>query len=1203
MKSQMRRNVFWTALIVLAASLLLFSFTLTAQVDTGSIAGTVMDASGAVVPGATVTLINDSTGRQFTASTNSVGNYQFPALQIGAYSISVEAQGFGKQTHEHLQLNIQQRLEARFTLQPLGVTEAVNVTGIADQLQTQETSVGAVVTKQAINDLPLNGRNYTFLAQLNAGVVPGTIDTRGLSQSGSFSANGAGIEQNNYLLDGIDNNSNLADYLNGSSYTYRPSVDALHEFKVQISIFSEEFGRSAGAVLNASIKSGTNKFHGDAYEFLRNSALDAANFFENSNSLGKGEFRRNQFGATLGGPVPILKFGKNNKTFFFVDYEGTRMRQASVYLQTVPTPLMVSSGYTNLSDLIKYQSGTRTDALGRVTAVGQVSDPASTRAVTAGQVDPGTGLVAKSTGYVRDPFPGNIIPASRFDPNAIKLLSLYPAATGSGFTANYSRSVIVQGQNDQGDFRIDRYVTSKDTVSVRFSKGQDQTLFPQPFPAQYADGAPFSNNNSTNKYAMVMANWTRIMSSSFVNELRVGNTHLYSARVSPFNGKAGIPSQFGIQGVNQPPGWGGLSYIQMTGLSNLGTAQFIPCWETGDTLDISDTATKLAGRHSIKFGFDLKFADITFLQPQAPFGAFTFSGAFTEVPSTTGGNTGIAQMLLTPLAPNYVGGPSTVNVSNIATPTPEAKWPTLSGFIEDTWKVNQKLTVILGLRYDLQNNPYVPGGYGANFVMGAKPTIWMGHDQCMKGLSPSYLELTAKDGISIACAGDNVLTSSSYTGFAPRVGIAYQFLPKWVIRAGFGRFFGTTPQNIVRYIAQNYPLSYSIQYVNNDPGHPIQYPNGTTATLESGLAPLPVNNSALVNAANLVVQGQENPMLVPETLQYNFVVQNQLTASQSLSIGYLGNGGRHLKTGAAYNSVREVLPPGLNSKLYIPFPDFATGSMGVSTEWGTSSYNALQVSYERRFSGGLAVLANYTWSKCFSTARAITTNNVGSVRAELVPGFGLRPDRALCDDDVTNVFHVSWTYDLPFGHGNRFMAGASPVLNGLVGGWQMNAVTTLEGGQPFTIGCPISTTTGLGCNAFIVPGQNPYSGPHNVDHWLNPAYFSQPPAATKIGQTDFTPLGGAPTQVRSPGYHRMDFSVFKEFPIHETERLEFRAECFNLTNSPQFGIPGFMSALASSQSLAGVTDFTNTKNFGKITAVRDFANDQREIQFALKFYW
>src|ERR1700726_4436942 len=405
----MNRYGFASAVRPLLAVLFLTAISVTslrAQVDTGSITGTVTDPSGAVVSGAKVTLTNEGTGTSLSTTTGADGVYEFSPVRIGSYKLDLSAGGFKKEIQTHVVVDVSARVPANFKLQPGAVSETVEVTSAAPVLQSQDASVGQVIDQRSVNDLPLNGRNFTFLAQLGAGVNSPQSDTRGNAASGAFSANGLRSAQNNYLLDGIDNNSDTVDFLNGTNYVVLPPVDAIQEFKVQTSDFSAEFGRSGAAVLNASIKSGTNSFHGDVWEFFRNDKLDAADFFENAHNIQKGELRQNQFGFTAGGPVVIPKvFNGRNKVFFFGDYEGLRRVQGTILSGSVPTAAERSSGYTNFQDLITGQSSAvpRPDALGRLIPVGTVLDPATTRAVTAGAPDPVSGLTAASSGFVRDP--------------------------------------------------------------------------------------------------------------------------------------------------------------------------------------------------------------------------------------------------------------------------------------------------------------------------------------------------------------------------------------------------------------------------------------------------------------------------------------------------------------------------------------------------------------------------------------------------------------------------------------------------------------------------------------------------------------------------------------------------------------------------------------------------------------------------------
>src|SRR5438552_7432330 len=379
--------------------LLLSAQPLRAQVDTGTLLGTVTDASGAPVNGAKVTLTNEGTSAALSTSTGPDGSYKFTPVKIGSYKLTASLQGFQTMTQTSIPVNVGADVVINFALKPGSVSEIVEVSAAPPVLETQSGSVGQVVDSRSVNDLPLNGRNFTFLAQLAAGVNTPQADTRGNAASGAFAANGNRPAQNNYLLDGIDNNSDTVDFLNGTNFVVLPPVDAIQEFKVQTSGFSAEYGRSGAAVLNATIKSGTNEFHGSAWEFFRNDKLDAADYFERvGNTTRKGELRLNQFGVSGGGPV--IK----NKVFFFGDFEGLRRRQGSPHQGTVPTALERSSGYTNFTELITGQTGTQTDALGRTMPTGTILDPATTRAVTLNTVDPVSGLTATKTGFARDPF-------------------------------------------------------------------------------------------------------------------------------------------------------------------------------------------------------------------------------------------------------------------------------------------------------------------------------------------------------------------------------------------------------------------------------------------------------------------------------------------------------------------------------------------------------------------------------------------------------------------------------------------------------------------------------------------------------------------------------------------------------------------------------------------------------------------------------
>ncbi len=1192
---------------VAALALLLAGRPACAQIDTGAILGTVKDQSGGVIPGARVTLTNEGTNFSIGTNTGSDGSYIFTPVKIGTYTVSAEFKGFQKAVHPHVTVNVQQQVVVDFSLVPGAVTQTVEVTAEVPLLQSANASVGEVVASRAINDLPLNGRNYTFLAQLTAGVNVGQPESRGMNATGTFSANGIRPGQNNYILDGIDNNNDTVDFLNGASYAIRPPVDAIQEFKIQTNNFSAEFGRAGGAVLNATLKSGTNELHGTLWEFLRNDKLDAADFFQNATNTSKGEFRQNQFGFTVGGPVyfPSVYNGKN-KTFWFFDYEGTRIRQVNPQVATVPTLAERNSGYTNFSDLIAGQSGTRTDLLARTFPLGTIFDPATTRSVTTGVRDSVTGLVPTASGFVRDPFSGNIIPASRLDPNAIKLLNLYPLPTGPALFSNFASNRVIKDNINSLDVRIDQNFSEHDQMFGRFSYSDEPRFKPGPFEG-IADGGAFNQGTEVNKAYNTGLSYTHSFSPTLVNEARIGYSRLRSDRIQPFGNTLGIPGQFGIQGIPQATGNGGLPAIGISGLNTLGSNAFLVSDRISNTAQLTENLTKTYHSHAFKGGFEFQSLRFPWLAPAWSRGQFQFDGPYTEIPNNGGGNTGRAQLLLTPIpatVPNgvgLVGGANTVFASNFAGPDDNRKY--YGWYFQDDWKVTPKLILNLGLRWDWFGQTNEKFGAQANFIPG---TPFSGAQYLIPVLrksdpiSPSFVSTLTKDGIQLQYVNKPGLGNSQGTNFAPRLGFAYQVTPKFVLRGGYGIFYGGF-ENRGGFpdLGENYPFLFDFEFFRPDDAHPIIYPNGSIATFENGFAAIPLN-PALINATGLALRGIQFNYITPYVQGYNFSVQYQLTPNQSLDMGYVASLGRHIETFTTTNGITKIVPPGTNPQPFVPFPDLGRNPP-YATPQASSYYHSLQAKFERRFSQGINLLAAYTWAKVRTDERDPLNNAVGGFRAPSLPGFGIQGDYGLADFDIRNVLHFSGGYELPFGRGRKFLTHSSGAINHLADGWRFNWILTLQDGQPQTIPCTIATVSGLGCFALLVPGQSPIGGRHDVNQWMNPAAFANPPRATAIGQSDFAPLGGAPTQVVGPGFHRFDLSLFKEFRISEKTHLEFRAEFFNLTNHPNFLNPGFSGNGVS--PAPGATDFTNTKNFGKITGTRDNPNDPRQIQFALKLYW
>ena len=616
-------------LAVVATFLFVYMPAAHGQVDEGSITGTVSDPTGAVVPNAHVTLLNTDQGLSLEANTDSSGSYTFSPVRIGHYTVTATAPGFETTTQKSLTVAVGQQLQVNVALKTGSSNETVTVNDAPPELQTEESSVGQVVDERTINNLPLNGRNFTFLAQLGAGVNTAQADTRGNAASGAFTANGLRPAQNNYLLDGIDNNSNAVDFLNGTNFVILPPVDAIQEFKVQTADYSAELGRAAGAVLNATIKSGTNQFHGTVWEFFRNDKLDAADFFE---TTGKGELRFNQFGASSGGP--IIK----NRLFIFGDYEGFRRVQGNTASGiSVPTALERNSGYQNLSDLISGQAGAaRTDALGRSIPFGTVMDPATTRTVPNGSVDPVTGLTANQANTaagapvpVRDPinltdcpvnsksFNGctlNQIPLNRLDPAAVKLLNLYPNPTNGAFASNFSSSVPLFEHRNAFDVRGDYNQSQKDQIFFRFSYVDDPNFIPGPF-GGIADGGAFQQGLQTAKSDQAVLGYTHIFTPSVINVFHAGFNHLHTTRFGPEGTVNGIPANYGIQGIPQGNENGGLPAIVISGLAELGSNDFLPSDEVSQTLQVTDDFTKVYGKNSFKMGVEYQDVHFNTLQP------------------------------------------------------------------------------------------------------------------------------------------------------------------------------------------------------------------------------------------------------------------------------------------------------------------------------------------------------------------------------------------------------------------------------------------------------------------------------------------------------------------------------------------------------------------------------------------------------------
>jgi hypothetical protein len=1253
-----RNNVFpWfrrVAYITFACLFLLVQAPrLSAQVDEGAINGQVQDSSGAAVPNAQVTLLNTDQGLTLQTTTGGAGEYIFSPVRIGHYTVTVTAPGFSTTTQQNLTVAVGQHLLVNVKLSLGAASQTIQVTSAPPQLQTSEASVGQVVDQRSINSLPLNGRNFTFLAQLAAGVNTPQADTRGNAASGAFSANGLRPAQNNYLLDGIDNNSNAVDFLNGTNFVILPPLEAIQEFKVQTADFSAELGRSAGAVLNATIKSGTNAIHGAVWEYFRNDKLDAADWFEDNGGIKKGELRQNQFGASIGGP--IIK----DKLFYFGDYEGFRRVQGTVLTGSVPTLTERNSGFTNLSDLITGQSGKpRTDALGRSIPYGTVLDPSTTRAVTAGQVDNTSKIVAQQTGFVRDPFgtcgPStttydptacglNQIPAGRLDANAIKLMNLYPVPTNGAFSSNYTNSPALYEHKNAFDVRVDFNPSAKDQIFGRFSYADDPQFIPGIF-GGIADGGSFNQGIQTYKSDQAVLGYTHVFTPSTIDVARVGFNHLHTTRFGPDGSSTtNIPAQFGIQGIPQANENGGLPAIVISGLNELGSNDYLPSDEVSQTVQVTDDFTKIYGKNTFKVGLEYQTVNFNTLQPAYSRGEFDFNGNFAGVPGQSGDQTGRAQLLLTPTnstvgGPNGMGGANEVHASNISKTYDQRSY--LALYFQDDIKLSPVFTLNLGLRWDYFSPISETNGGQANFVQSGPPNgvptyLIPASGKDDRSLSstannPSlngqgFLDLLAKDGIALGSTNKygNALVQTQQTNFAPRAGFAFQATPKLVARGGIGLFYNAFEnQGYGPNIGENYPFVYNFDFKGNGsdaaPFSSGPNPYGTCGTAGvGGSAPIGTGLSCAaftplaVNAAGLSLQGLQFNYQTPRTLSTNLTLQYALTNTLSAQAAYVFTDGSDLQNGIGNNRVSQLLPANTSTTPFVPCPDFSQGA-SYQRNVGSSIYNGLQTKLEQQLSHGLTYLITYTWSKTFSDAGDLLNGSPNEgFRAPYVPGLGPRFDWGLADFDVRNVVHISGGYELPIGRNKQYLANTSKLVNGVIGGWAINWITTLQGGQPITLSCPTSTTSGTNCNDVLVAGQSQKLGLHTDSNgklsWFgNPAAYQQPcllgtgtPAGC-IPLTGAGVLGGRPATTYGPGFHRLDFSGFKNIQVSDRISMQFRAEFFNILNHPNFNSPNFGGN--------GVTAIGNSGNFtsstfGEIGSTRDAPYDPRQIQFALKLYY
>ena len=1059
-----------------------------AQVNTASIRGTVTDSTGAVVADASVNASNNATGAKATTLTNAQGIYSFPVLNVGAYTVSAELRGFKTAVRQGVELQVNQTARIDLVLEVGAVTERVVVKERVPLVEAETSSLGRVVSQRDVVDLPLNKRNFSQLVTLVPGASFGAAGAIGSGTrpddprpASAFFVNGTRDSSNLYLIDGIDNYDRIH-----TTVAIKPSIDAVQEFKVQTSLYSAEFGRNAGGVVNVSVKSGTNQFHGTAYEFLRNQALDARNFFAPSTQP-KPHYILNQFGGTLGGPVI------RDKTFFFVSYEGFRERQGQTFTSTIPTLAMRKGDFSGL---------------------GTIYDPLST--------------TPSGSTFTRMPFQNNQISPDRMDLPATRLIALYPQPTSAGLSNNFVWSPVREQNTNQVDTRMDQRIGNSGSLFGRYSFGDTDTITPALIPGKGQGGGNFSGPNMLRTQGLAVG-YTHTITPTLVSETRLGFTRIAS-HVFPFFYGEKISDEVGIPNANQDNFSSGLTTISISGFRGLGNSSFQPISKVINTYQVTENLNLTRGRHILKFGTQFIRPQTAHFQSANPAGLFGFNANFTNNPAAPAG-TGNA------IATFLLGFPTSTSRTAQFSPT-YLRWLEHSSYIQDDWKILRRLTLNLGLRYELITPPVTVNDHLTNFDFRTGKVIISG----VNGTSRT--------------AG--VMTDSN--NFAPRVGFAFTATPKTVVRGGYGVFYDSVPL-----FAELRPFPYLITYSVVPSAFTVQNRmSDGFPSADFDIAKNAANPFGQVNAVPF-----NNPLGYVQ--QFNLNVQRSFGQNLGLTLAYVGTLGRKLRW--VYDEdIPTPGPGGVQQRrpYYSVVPNVA--SLLVNHAEASSTYHSLQAGLEKRLSNGLAFQTSYTFSHWIDNA--VSEAGYGSQGPNPQDLNNRRLERGNDPADLRHRLVYSWIYELPLGKGKRWVS-QGVWLPRIVGGWQINGITSLQSGLPFTVTLASpGTNTGTGNRADRTGGGSLSRDQRTLSRFFDTNAF-QTPAQFKYGNAGRDILYG-------PGLVNFDFSLFKNIRFSEARSLQFRSEFFNLFNTPQFGLPdGTLGA------------FT----FGTISSL---AGTMRQIQFSLK---
>ncbi len=1060
--------------------------------QSGTIQGVVKDSTDAVIADAKVSVVNIDTGLRRELTTNDQGFYTAPTLPVGRYKVSASKTGFALAEVPEIKLDVTQTARVDFTLKTGSVTESIEVTAAAALIDSETTTVGQVIENKRIVELPLNGRNYLDLAALTAGTNPG----RGgrTQDEGGFSASGQHIYQVQVSIDGVDNSSVASGGpLGFEAQAVKPSVDAVGEFKVVTNNLSAEYGTRMGGQVFVNIKSGTNQFHGTAFEFLRNSTLDGTNFFANRAGNKKPTYKQNQFGGTFGGPV------KKDKTFFFGSYEGTRTRLGRSFVSTVPVAELRRGDFNRIRP---------------------VYDPATT--------------VGTPASFTRQPFPGNVVPANRWDPLVPKLLALYPQPnSGTGIVNNYFYAPTEKNDVNSFDFKGDHNISDRQRFSARYSKRTRDRFEPGPLPLP-ADGG-LATTTVIDSHS-VAATHSQTIGASATNEARFGFTRILSRFDIPYDKP--LYDEYGIKGipkVNNPGSNNrGLSRFSPAGYAELGSRSFWPNFNNMDLFQFTDTFYKNIGKHNLRVGGEFRRQNISRLAARFARGQFAFNREFTANPANRAATgDGLAEFLLGMASGGTIGNENG-----------EDMWAnTYTLFAQNDWKISPRLTLNLGVRYDVFAAPTFVQDNVSRFV-------------------PDFSNTGANARLpQVRPGAGNCGCKNDMNNIAPRLGFAWKLDEKTVIRSGAGIIYAQPDSIQVGARAANQaPDFVEIGFGTLDRINP-------RLTLNGGFPAVQLPATSVPGPALVGAEIPQEFLPTQYSQQWFFDVQRELPFDTLLTVGYNGNGTRQLLSGVDFNLPFDIAPgptPVASRRIW-PFYTSVTRQLPV----GRLSYNAMVLKLEKRFSKGLTFLSAYTWSKTIDNVdETLSNSGVGALKP-----WDRNLNRGRSTTDLRHNYVVSASYELPFGKGKAYM-NQNRVADLLFGGWQLGGILSLQTGLPFTVnsGGGITNAGGADRPNRIADGKLP-DGQRSIDRWFDLAAF--------VTQPQFTYGNSGRNILDGPGNKNLDLSLAKSFAITERYRLQFRAESFNATNTANFGFP------AANINGAGV---------GTITS----ADEPRRVQFALK---